>query len=87
MGAAEPPGDRGGARPDPRKRPHLRHDRSAGREVNPATTMAQVQLTEHDGGTRMEVRSVFDTREQLVRLGATEVFVQTVGRMDALLAG
>jgi uncharacterized protein YndB with AHSA1/START domain len=55
----------------------------------PAITM-QVQLTEHDGGTRMVVRSVFDSLEQmerLVRMGATEVFVQTVGQMDALLAG
>jgi uncharacterized protein YndB with AHSA1/START domain len=55
-----------------------------------ATTTVQVRLTEHDGGTRMEVRSVFDSREQmeqLVRMGAAEVFVQAVGQMDALLAG
>jgi uncharacterized protein YndB with AHSA1/START domain len=55
-----------------------------------STTTVQVRLTEHAGGTRMEVRSVFDSREQmerLVRMGATEVFVQTVGQMDALLAG
>jgi uncharacterized protein YndB with AHSA1/START domain len=55
-----------------------------------ATTTVQVQLTEHDGGTRMVVRSVFDSREQmerLVRMGATEAFVQAVGQMDALLAG
>lgn len=55
-----------------------------------STTTVQVQLTEHDRGTRMEVRSVFDSREQmeqLDRMGATEVFVQTVGQMDALLAG
>jgi uncharacterized protein YndB with AHSA1/START domain len=54
------------------------------------TTSVQVQLTEHDGGTRMVVRSVFDSREQmerLVRMGATEVFVQAVSQMDALLAG
>jgi len=54
------------------------------------TTRVQVQLTEHDGGTRMVVRSVFDSleqMEQLVNMGATEVFVQTVGQMDALLAG
>jgi uncharacterized protein YndB with AHSA1/START domain len=54
------------------------------------TTMVQVQLTEHDGGTRMVVRAVFESREQmeeLVRMGATDVFVQTVGQMDALLAG
>jgi hypothetical protein len=37
----------------------------------------------------MVVRSIFDSREhmeQMERLGATEVFVQTVGQMDALLA-
>jgi uncharacterized protein YndB with AHSA1/START domain len=54
----------------------------------PATTI-RVQLTEHDGGTRMEVRSVFESREhmeELERMGATEIFVQTVGQMDALLA-
>ena len=48
------------------------------------------RLTEHDGGTRMEVRSVFDSREhmdQLVRMGAADVFVQTVGQMDALIGG
>ena len=53
------------------------------------TTRVQVQLTERDGGTRMVVRSIFDSREhmeQMERLGATEVFVQTVGQMDALLA-
>jgi uncharacterized protein YndB with AHSA1/START domain len=53
------------------------------------TITVQVQLTEHDGGTRMEVRSVFDSREQmewLVRVGAMELFVQAVGQVDALLA-
>jgi uncharacterized protein YndB with AHSA1/START domain len=53
------------------------------------TTTVQVQLTEHDGGTRMEVRSVFDSRELmewLVRVGAMELFVQAVGQVDALLA-
>jgi uncharacterized protein YndB with AHSA1/START domain len=54
------------------------------------TTRVRMQLTEHDGGTRMELRSIFDTREQMqrmVRLGATDVFAQAVGQMDALLAG
>jgi uncharacterized protein YndB with AHSA1/START domain len=53
------------------------------------TTAVRMALTEHDGGTRMELRSVFDSREhmeQLVRMGAIEVFQQTVGQMDALLA-
>jgi uncharacterized protein YndB with AHSA1/START domain len=54
------------------------------------TTAVEVRLTEHDGHTRMEVRSVFDSREhmdQLERVGAIEIFQQTVGQMDALLAG
>jgi uncharacterized protein YndB with AHSA1/START domain len=55
-----------------------------------STTTVQVRLTGHGGGTRMEVRSVFGSREQMermVRMGATEIFEQTVGQMDALLAG
>jgi uncharacterized protein YndB with AHSA1/START domain len=52
------------------------------------TTMVQVRLSEHGGGTRMEVRSVFASREhmeQMVRLGAPEIFVQSIGQMDALI--
>jgi uncharacterized protein YndB with AHSA1/START domain len=54
------------------------------------TITVQVRLTERDGGTRMEVRSVFDSREQMERLlrrGVADVFAQSVGQMDALLAG
>ena len=54
------------------------------------TTTVQMQLSEHDGGTRMVLRSVFDSREhmeQIVNMGAPEVLQQTVGQMDALLAG
>jgi uncharacterized protein YndB with AHSA1/START domain len=39
------------------------------------TTTVQMMLTEHDGGTRMELRSTFDTREQmdqLIGMGAVE---------------
>jgi uncharacterized protein YndB with AHSA1/START domain len=53
------------------------------------TTTVQVQLTERDGGTRMVVRSIFDSREQMeqvVDMGAVEVFVQAISQMDALLA-
>ena len=42
-----------------------------------------------DGGTRMELRFVFASSErmrQLERWGAFEVFPQSVGQMDALLA-
>jgi len=54
------------------------------------TTTAHMQLIEHDGGTRMELRSVFDSleqMEQLVNMGMTEGLQQAVGQMDALLAG
>jgi uncharacterized protein YndB with AHSA1/START domain len=54
----------------------------------PITTV-HMQLTEHDGGTRMELRSVFDSRqqmEQLVSMGMPEGLQQAVGQMDALLA-
>ena len=54
------------------------------------TTTVQMQLTERDGGTRMEMRSVFDSREQMEQLdsmGMTEGLTQSVGQMDALLAG
>jgi uncharacterized protein YndB with AHSA1/START domain len=53
------------------------------------TTTVRVRLTGHEGGTRMEMRSVFGSREhmdRLDRMGAIEVFQQTVGQMDALLA-
>jgi uncharacterized protein YndB with AHSA1/START domain len=54
------------------------------------TTTVQMQLTERDGGTRMELRSVFGSREQmeqLLSMGMTEGLQQAVGQMDALLAG
>lgn len=54
----------------------------------PVTTV-RMQLTEHEGGTRMEMRSAFDSREQmekLVNMGMAEGLQQAVGQMDALLA-
>jgi uncharacterized protein YndB with AHSA1/START domain len=53
------------------------------------TTAVQLRLTEQDGGTRMELRFIFGSREhmaQLERWGAFEVFPQSVGQMEALLA-
>lgn len=53
------------------------------------TTTVRMQLTERDRGTRMELRSVFNSREemeQLVNMGAVEGLQQSVGQMDALLA-
>jgi uncharacterized protein YndB with AHSA1/START domain len=48
-----------------------------------------MQLTEHDGGTRMELRSTFESREQMEQwldTGTAEGLQQAVGQMDALLA-
>jgi uncharacterized protein YndB with AHSA1/START domain len=53
------------------------------------TTTIRTQLTELDGRTRMEIRSVFSSREhleQIVSMGAVEAFEQAVGQIDALLA-
>jgi uncharacterized protein YndB with AHSA1/START domain len=54
------------------------------------TTTVQVRLSEHDGGTRMVLRSIFDSREhmeRIIELGAPDVLRQTVGQMDHLLTG
>ena len=54
------------------------------------TTDVEVELTDRaGGGTRMVVRSTFSSPEHLqsiVDAGAVEVFQQTIGQMDALLA-
>lgn len=54
------------------------------------TSTVHMRLTEDESGTRMELRSVFDSREQmeeLVNMGVVEGLQQAVGQMDALLAG
>ncbi|SDC43099.1 SRPBCC family protein [Streptomyces prasinopilosus] len=60
-------------------------------EPNPEmpTTSVRMTLGEHEGGTRMELRSVFDTREQmeqLAEMGMVEGLRQSIGQMDDLLA-
>ncbi len=53
------------------------------------TSTVKMHLSVHDGGTRMEMRSVFNSREQmeqLVSMGAVEGLQQAVSQMDALLA-
>jgi uncharacterized protein YndB with AHSA1/START domain len=48
----------------------------------------RMQLIAHDGGTRMQLRTTFATREQmeqLDRMGMSEGLQQAVGQMDALL--
>jgi uncharacterized protein YndB with AHSA1/START domain len=54
------------------------------------TTSAQVRLTEHDGGTRMELRFKFDSAEhmaELERYQAFEGIQQAVSQIDAVLEG
>ncbi len=54
----------------------------------PGSTIT-VRFTELDGGTRMELRSAHETKEQmqeLIDMGALEGLQQSVGQMDALLA-
>lgn len=69
-------------------------DGFANRDGTPAaelpTTTVHVQLAEHDSGTRMELRSIFDSREnmeKLVNMGMDEGLELSVGQMDALLTG
>ena len=52
-------------------------------------TTALVECTEHDGGTRMVIRSTASTPEQmaqLAKMGMDEGLAAAVGQMDALLA-
>ena len=47
----------------------------------------RVELSTYDGGTRMELRSVFDSREQmdqLLGMGMAEGLELAVGQIDAL---
>ena len=70
-------------------------DGFADQEGQPAADMpittVRMKLTERDGGgTRMELHSAFDSKEQMEQLlgmGMLEGLQQSVGQMDALLAG
>jgi uncharacterized protein YndB with AHSA1/START domain len=56
--------------------------------VDMPTTTTEVALNEHEGGTRMELRSVFDSREQMdqmLTMGMEEGITLAVGQIDALL--
>ena len=63
---------------------------SEGKPVDdPPASTTTMRLSSHDGGTRMELRSTFDTREQMDQLLAMQMdegLRQSVGQMDALLA-
>jgi len=53
------------------------------------TAAVQMRLTEHAGGTRMELRLVFDSSDdmrQWERWGTFQGIPRSVGQMDALLA-
>jgi uncharacterized protein YndB with AHSA1/START domain len=53
----------------------------------PVTTIT-VRFTDRDGGTRMEMRASFESREDMekwVSVGTVEGLQQAVGQMDALL--
>ncbi|MFF8874418.1 SRPBCC family protein [Streptomyces massasporeus] len=53
------------------------------------TMSVTVRLSARDGGTRMEMRSLFESREQMeqmVSMGMEEGLKEAVGQIDALLA-
>ena len=54
----------------------------------PVSTV-RMTLTDHDGGTRMEMRLIFaslEQMEQVLEMGMEEGLTAAVGQMDALLA-
>ena len=65
-------------------------DRDGTPNAETPTTAVRVRLTEEGSATRMELRFTFASRqhmEQLERWGAFDIFPQSVGQMDAVLAG
>ena len=58
-------------------------------DTDAPTSAARIRLAERDGGTRMELRFTYGSREhmeQLEQWGAFDVFRQSVSQMDALVA-
>jgi uncharacterized protein YndB with AHSA1/START domain len=54
------------------------------------TTTVRMRLTEHRGGTRMELHSTFGSREQmdqLLGMGMMEGLQAAIGQIDSVLAG
>jgi uncharacterized protein YndB with AHSA1/START domain len=52
-------------------------------------TKIRMRLSEHDGGTRMELTQAFensDQMQQVIDMGGLEGLKQSVGQMDAVLA-
>ena len=63
-------------------------DADGNKSVDMPLTTTQMQLSAHDGGTRMEVRSTFESAEQmdqLVTMGMVEGLTLAMGQMDAVL--
>ena len=59
---------------------------------NPDTPTGRMtlELSDHDGGTRMTLRSEFPSREvmqEMIDMGQAEGMREAVGQMDAILAG
>jgi uncharacterized protein YndB with AHSA1/START domain len=57
-------------------------------DTHQGTTAIEVQLTEHEDGTRMQMRSTFTSREQMdevLRMGADVAMRAAVDQIDALL--
>jgi hypothetical protein len=53
-------------------------------------SVVAVRLSEQAGGTRIEMRSTYESRknlEKIVEMGALEGVREAVGQIDALLAG
>ena len=53
------------------------------------TTQMTMELSEHEGGTRMTMRSKFPSREgmeEMAEMGMVEGLREAVGQMDAILA-
>jgi uncharacterized protein YndB with AHSA1/START domain len=64
------------------------HDDGTPNEAMPVIRV-EVRLSERDGGTRVEIRSAYESREEmdkLIEMGMLEGVQQSVGQMDALLA-
>jgi uncharacterized protein YndB with AHSA1/START domain len=77
---------------DPPSSLEFTEDACADGDVAPDEDMplhsVSVQLGERDGGTRMEMRLRFESREdmeKLVEMGTPEGLQQAIGQMDALL--
>lgn len=63
-------------------------DESGTPDESMPVTAVRMDLIPHDSGTRMELRSRFDSREQMEQLdqmGMTEGLTLAVGQMDGLL--